>query len=201
MRIGIGVPCLTKDMELLFRYCLPSIRRLEPPPDVVLTYINNGHKDGLKGIKTLIYDHLFNCHDVDVILCVDSDMLLFKDILKYIKKDVIVDFHHIVKTPIATMYKIFIRAITNKPLCGCLSIPRKLWFEKIRDNESFNGIDSSIIRSVNSINDFEPKKFPPKFMLMRRSMKQARQDILHHPLNINLGLFRKIIYLLKTIGV
>ncbi len=201
MRVGIGVPCRVSDRELLERYCLPGIKRLDPAPDVVLVSINEGHSEGLKGIKTELYDSLFNDFDVDVILCVDADMMLFRGILKFIKRDVIVDFNHLVCAPIATIFKMVSRMVVDKPLCGCLSIPRELWFNKIRDHPEFNGVDSSIIRSVDIRRDFMPLKFPPKFMLMRRSGAEYRRTMLNHPKNIELGTVKRLLYLIGTIRI
>jgi len=166
-----------------------------------LIWINEGHKDGLRGIKTKIYDHLFLDAGVDVVLCVDSDMMLFPGILKFVGRHVIVDFAHIVRAPIASMCKMVIRQLVDKPLCGCLSIPRELWFNKIRDNPDFNGIDSSIIKSVDIQRDFMPLKFPPKFMLMRRSGKQYRKNIMTDPKNLELGVFKRMVYLLGSLHV
>lgn len=198
-RIGVAVPCRVGDMDLLERYCLPSLARLDPGPYVIKVYINSGHPDGLRGIKTELYDLLFNEYDVDVILCVDADMMLFRDILKFVKRRVIVDFSHVVRAPVATMFKMVVRMLVDKPLCGCLSIPRELWEGKIRDNPEFNGIDSSIIRSVDIRRDFFPLKFPPKFMLMRRSQGSYRKTMLNHPKNRELGLMKRMIYLTGTL--
>lgn len=194
----MAVPCRVRDVELAERYCLPSLKRLDPAPDVTLISVNEGHPDGLRGIKTDLYDALFNEYEIDVILCVDADMMLFRDILKFVKRNVIVDFNHIVRAPLATIFKMATRICVNKPLCGCLSIPRELWEEKIRDHEEFNGIDSSIIRSVDIYRDFSPLKFPPKFMLMRRSQGAYRKTMMNNPKNRELGVFKRMIYLLGT---
>ena len=198
-RIGVAVPCRVGDVDILERYCIPSLARLNPRPYATMIAINEGHRDGLKGVKTDLYDHLFNEFDVDVILCVDADMMLFRDVLKFVKRNVIVDFPHIVRAPLATMFKMVIRMLVNKPLCGCLSIPRELWEGKIRDNPEFNGIDSSIIRSVDIRRDFFPLKFPPKFMLMRRSKGAYRKTMLNHPKNRELGAIKRMIYLTGTL--
>jgi hypothetical protein len=194
--IGVCVPCLVRDKKILEKYCLPSIQNLDPLPINVVIDLNEGAKGGLKEIKERMYNRAFYDLDCEVILHSDCDFYLFKDILKHVKDDILVDFGGVNKAPFSSILKLTYRQIVRKPWTGCYSLPKKIWEKKIINDEKWDGSDYSIKQCV--IPDYEVFK-RPKFMLMRRSLKEYRKRTFMHPLNRDKPLIDKMARISQTI--
>ena len=196
MKIGIAVPCHLRDVEIFRKYCLPSIQKLNPKPDELTVYFNEGHKDGLKGIKEKLYNNLCNDKNCDIILQCDADFYLFKNILKYVESNILVNYCNIVKTPISTIIRLVLRNIVKKPWAGCYALPCKIWNKQIKDNPIWDGSDSSVKYATNL--NYKSIRVP-KYMLVRRSIEAVRINALYHPLNVNKSIFSKMLKLAMTV--
>jgi len=198
-RIGVGVPCHVKDLELLSNYSLPSIFGLDPSPDVIAVNINRG-EGGLKKVRADLYESLFQDHDCDVMFNMSADMIVFSDALKYVHRDRIVSYGPIFKTPISSIISLVLRLFTDlrggKSWRGTYSLPREVWYEKVLRRELWDGTDSSIKIAVNS--EFESVLFP-KVMIMRKNYLKLKQVTLYHPLNKDMNPLRKALKLTQAL--
>lgn len=200
-RIGVGVPCHVKDLELLSNYSLPSIFRLDPSPDVIAVNINRG-KGGLKKVRADLYESLFQDHDCDVIFNMSADMNVFSDALKYVQRNRVVSYGPIFKTPISAIISLVLRLITDlrggNSWRGTYSLPKEVWYEKVLGRGLWDGTDSSIKNAVNS--EFESVLFP-KVMIMRKNYLKLKQVTLYHPLNQDMNPIRKALKLTQALPI
>ena len=198
-KIGVGVPCHFRDLELLSYYSLPSIFRLDPSPDVIAVNLNRG-EGGLKKVRADLYETLFHDYDCDVLFNMSADMIVFSDALKYVHRNRIVSYGPIFKTPISTMITLFFRLFIvlrgKKSWRGTYSLPREVWYDKVLGTGLWDGTDSSIGIAVNS--DFESVPFP-KVMIMRKNYLKLKQVTLYHPLNQDMNPLRKILKLTQAL--
>lgn len=194
LKVGIGIPCHIRDIELLRKYSLPSINMLNPPPDLVVIYYNDGNvKGGLKKIREVILDEIFKT--CDVALMVDTDYYLFKkDIIKYVYDNKVTNFRSVNKYPLSNIIKYIAVLLVKRPWCGLYSIPKKIWYGKVKDN--WDGSDTSVQIAINKNYVYYIKPF---YMLMRRNVPALIMVCLFHPLNRKRGLLSKIIKLMRLI--
>lgn len=151
-KLGIAIPCHTKDVHLL-KYCLKSVGQLNPKPHIVILHLNEGI--GLKEARAKLWNHLFYEKKCDVILTCDADFHLHRHILKHVERNRVCSFrgfgffrHTIVLTILGVLMPF------TKKWNGCFSLPIELWTQ-IKDD--FDGSDSSVRKTVKSykwINNF-----------------------------------------------
>ncbi len=200
LRIGVGIPCHVRDLNLLSKYSLPSAFNLNPPPDVIAVNINRG-EGGLKKIRTDLFDALFEKYDCDVVFNTSADMIVSKNALKYVKENKVVSYGAIFKTPIATIINLLLRftivARKRKSWRGTYSLPRKTWFEKVRNSEVWAGFDSSLRLAIDS--DFDSVPFP-KVLIVRRHSLALKQVALYHPYNRNISTLDKFLRLTQALN-
>jgi len=174
LRVGVAIPCHISDIPIL-KYCLASIKELNPQPHKVSIDINEGEKS-LKQIRTSLFDSLFET--CDVVLSVDADFYLFPNILSKVRNDKVVSFmcfyrkHYVFS--LTCMRILFFNGWT-----GLYSIPKKIWFETVRDN--FNGTDSSVNRSLGKFNWIFEKGFSYEDLRCYRE-SSCRQLLKNFPL-------------------
>lgn len=200
LRIGVGIPCHVRDLNLLSKYSLPSVFNLDPAPDVIAVNINKG-EGGLKKIRTDLFDALFEEYDCDVVCNFDADMIVSKNALQYVRDDKVVSYGPIFKTPIATILNLLLRFIIvarkRKSWRGSYSLPKKIWFEKVRSSEVWAGFDSSLKLVINS--DFDSVPFP-KILIVRRHSLALKQVVLYHPYNRDLSTLDKVLRLTQVLN-
>jgi len=141
VKIGIAVPCHIDDLDFL-KKCLFGISQLNPKPYRVEIDVNKGERS-LREIRESLFDKLFS-KGCDVVLQCSADFYLFPKILKYVQRERIVTFSFLV-------YRISdltttILVLLGRGWTGCYSIPRDVWFNKIRDK--WDGTDGSIRKLV-----------------------------------------------------
>jgi hypothetical protein len=200
LRIGVGIPCHVRDLNLLSRYSLPSAFNLDPAPDVIAVNINRG-EGGHKKIRTDLFNTLFEKYDCDIVFNTDADMIVLKDALKYIREDKVVSYGPIYKTPIATIINLLLRftfvARKRKEWRGTYSLPRKIWFEKVRNSDVWAGFDSSLKAAIDS--DFDCVPFP-KVLIVRRHSLALKQVVLYHPYNRDLSTLDRVLRLARSLN-
>lgn len=198
-RVGVGVPCHVKDLELLLNYSLPSIFGLDPSPDVIAVNINRG-EGGLKKARADLYEALFHDYNCDVLFNMSADMIVFSDALKYVDRDRIVSYGPIFKTPISTTISLIFRLLLTlrgeKSWRGTYSLPREVWYDNVIGQGFWNGSDSNIRDAVNS--DFIAVPIP-KVMIVRKNYLKLKQVTLFHPLNKKINPIKKFIKLSQAL--
>jgi hypothetical protein len=189
VKVGIAIPCSTKDIEICFKYAINSIGLLNPLPHQIVVDINDKGYRGLKEIRTKLFDELFLEHDCDVVLSMCADYRLTnKKLLTKVSSTRVVSYGRFFNTPIIGIFFYVLRLLTRKPWSAMYSIPREIWFSKVRDNPLWNGYDGSIPKCVDM--DFISNK-GINYMLMRRDTKRIIKASLKE-----LTLFRKMLKML-----
>ncbi len=181
-------------MELCFKYPIPSLRLLNPSPHKIIVDINSGGYGGLKEIRTRMFYRLFDVYQCDIVLsvCVDYRMIN-RNLLNEMSKDKVMNYGRFFNTPIIGLMHYVARFLTNSPWSSMYSIPRKIWFNEVRDNPLWNGYDGDIPRCVNM--DYE-SHMGINYMLMRRNTKRIIEASLLRP-----QLIRKIIKMSQGIKI
>ena len=199
LRVGVGIPCHVRDLNLLSKYSLPSVFNLNPQPDVIVVNINRG-EGGLKKVRADLYEAIFHDYDCDVLFNMSADMIVFSDALKYVHRDHIVSYGPIFKTPISTIITLFFRLFTafcgEKSWRGTYSLPREVWYEKVLGTGMWDGTDSSVKNAVNS--EFESVPFP-RVMIIRKNYLKLKQRTLYNPLNQDTNPLRKALRLTQAL--
>lgn len=200
LRIGVGIPCHVRDLSLLSKYSLPSAFNFDPAPDVIAVNINRG-KGGLKKIRTDLFDTLFEKYDCDVIFNVSADMIISKDVLKYVREDKVVSYGPIFRTPIATILTLLERFIIiarkRKSWRGTYSLPRKIWLNKVRNSDVWAGFDASLKLAIDS--DFDSVSIP-KVLILRRHSLALKQAVLYHPYNRGMSILGRMLSLTQALN-
>lgn len=200
LRIGVGIPCHVRDLNLLSKYSLPTVFNLNPSPDVIAVNINRG-EGGLKKIRTDLFDTLFEKYDCDVVFNTDADMIVSKNALKYVRDDKVVSYGPFFKTPIATILNLLLRFIIvarkRKSWRGTYSLPRKIWFEKVRNSEIWEGFDSSMRLAIDS--NFDSVPFP-KVLIVRRNSLALKQVVIYHPYNRDMSILDRVLRLTQALN-
>ncbi|MCK4669095.1 hypothetical protein KAT21_03125 [Candidatus Bathyarchaeota archaeon] len=179
-KIGIAVPCHIKDKHFL-PVCLRAIANLDPPPATYSVDLNQG-EGGLKGIRTRLFDSLFET--CDVVLQCDVEFYLFPDILSHVRESKVTSFVCLIRKPV-DIIKVGARFLTPHPWTGCYSIPKTIW-EKVKTSPEWDGTDTSIKR----ISREYVFVYTPKYYLLRRSPHRIQVALSQK------SLFRRIRYLL-----
>lgn len=149
-KIGVAIPCHVRDVELCFRYPVPSLSRLDPAPHITLIKLNSGEYGDLKALRTKLFDTLFNEHDCDAVLSVCTDYrIINKNLLNEVSLEKVVNFGRFFNTPIIGAFFYMIRLCTNSPWSAMYSIPRDVWFNEVRENPLWRGYDGDIPKCVN----------------------------------------------------
>ena len=199
-RVGVGIPGHVRDLELLSKYSLPSAFNLDPEADVIAVNINQG-EGGLKKVRTDLFDALFEKYDCDIIFNVSADMIISKDVLKYVREDKVVCYGNILKAPISNIISLSLRfvglALKKNLWNGTYSLPRKIWLEKVRDSEEWTGHDTSLRMAIDS--DFDWIPFP-KIMIVRIHPLSLKQVILYHPANSEISTIVRMLRLTKALN-
>lgn len=141
MKIGIGIPCHERDIEIV-RRCLSSIRDLDPQPDSVYTCINDGSA-GMGAVRQEIFDTLFYEDDCDVVLACSADFGLMRGILNHVDPNFVTSFGFLRRHP-ADLIHIIKRLLTRRAWSGCYSITWPMWEWFKTDRPDWDGMDSSI---------------------------------------------------------
>ena len=141
MKIGVAIPCHVEDVRYL-KKCLFGISRLNPQPYRVEVDINRGERT-LRLIRESLFDKLFS-DGCDVVLQCSADFYLFPTILRYVQRQRIVTFPFLTYrvSDLAT----FTLTLLGRGWTGFYSLPKKVWFNKIRDN--WDGTDRSIRKMI-----------------------------------------------------
>lgn len=199
MKIGLGIPCHVNDIPLLRKYCLPKVLKLDPQPAIIIVSINDG-KDGMKNIRTELYDYLFKECNCDIVLNLGADMMPSKNILKYVRRNIIVSYGQYYRRPIATIINIITRllytAFRRRPWRGTYSLPREIWFNQIRNSKVFSPDDESVKRAAKY--RYVTVSFP-KVLVVREHYKTIKQVILYHHCTRHLTLLGKILRLAQIV--
>ena len=197
-RVGIGIPCHVNDIELCERFPLSTISLLEPQPHKVLVCVNEGGQSGLKEIRIALFDKLFLKYNCDIVfsMCVDY-RIINRNLMNEAPPDKVMNYGRFFNTPIIGLMHYIARRCTRTPWSSMYSIPRKIWFNDVRDNPVFNGFDGSIPRCVNM--DFE-SHMGINYMLMRRNTKRLIEGALDPKFRSN-GLVRSLIKMSQGIKI
>jgi len=158
-KIGIAIPCHVNDKKLL-PVCLQAVENLNPPPHTYLVDLNKG-EGGLRGIRTRLFDKLFET--CDVILQCDVDFYLFPDILSHVRKRKVTTFCHLTQS-FGDIFKVIARFLSRNPWAGCYSLPKAVW-QKIKVSYKWDGTDTSVQKIVGDY----VFVYTPKYYLLRRS--------------------------------
>lgn len=180
IKIGIAIPCYVEDEHFL-PACLHAIANLDPQPHTYLVDLNCG-EGGLKGIRTRLFDKLFET--CDVVLQCDVEFYLFPDILSHVREDRVTSFVCLLRKAV-DIIKVTARFLTPHPWSGCYSIPKAIW-QKVKASPEWDGTDTSI-KKISGDYVFV---YTPKYYLLRRSPRRIQVALSQK------SLFRRIRYLL-----
>jgi hypothetical protein len=163
-KIGIAIPCYVDDKRFL-PTCLHAIDRLEPKAHTYLVDLNRG-EDGLKEIRTRLFDKLFaTC---DVVLNCDTEFYLFPDILSHVRDQKTTSFSFLLRG-FSDIIKVVARFLSRHPWTGCYSIPKSDW-NMVRNSSLWDGTDTSIQKIVKAY----AFVYTPKYYLLRRSPRRIK---------------------------
>jgi hypothetical protein len=180
IKIGIAIPCYIEDKPFL-PVCLQAIANLDPQPHTYLVDLNRG-EGGLKGIRTRLFDKLFET--CDVVLQCDVEFYLFPDMLSHVREDRVTSFVCLLRKAV-DIIKVTARFLTPHPWSGCYSIPKAIW-QKVKASPEWDGTDTSI-KKISGDYVFV---YTPKYYLLRRSPRRIQVALSQK------SLFRRIRYLL-----
>lgn len=170
MKVGVAIPCHTRDIEICFQYPIPSLSRLTPAPHLTLIKLNSGKYADLKEIRTQLFDSLFNDHDCDAVLSVCTDYLIVnRNLLNEIPLDRVANFGRFFNTPIIGLFFYLLRLCTRSPWSAMYSIPKDVWFNEVRDNPLWKGDDGDIPKCVKM--NYEVN-YKVNYLLIRRNTKR-----------------------------
>jgi hypothetical protein len=164
IKIGIAIPCHINDKHFL-PFCLQAIANLDPPPHTYLVDLNRG-EGGLKGIRTRLFDKLFET--CDVVLQCDVEFYLFPDILSYVHEKKLTSFCHLTRS-FVDIIKVIARFLSRNPWTGCYSLPKHLW-QKVKASPKWDGTDTSVKKIVGEYIFVHS----PKYYLLRRSPRRIQ---------------------------
>lgn len=163
-KVGIAIPCHVNDKKLL-PVCLQAVENLDPPPHTYLVDLNKG-EGGLRGIRTRLFNKLFET--CDVILQCDVDYYLFPDILSYVRKGKVTNFCHLTQS-FGDVFKTIARFVSRNPWTGCYSLPKAVW-QRIKMSYEWDGTDTSVKKIVSDYVFI----YTPKYYLLRRSPRRIQ---------------------------
>lgn len=187
-RIAIIIPSLFSD-ERYLRVCEIAIGKLDPAPDAVHIYRNDG-RAGLGVIRAKLFDDAFEKLGCDIALQCSSDFQLFPDILKHVASDQITTFAFLSRK--LSMPIQFMKFLISPGMwTGCYAIPREIWevFKKTPWFHSWEGNDSDIVYFAGEMG-FPVKRIRlPKYNLVRPSEKMIElvRDLPLHKKILKLG--------------
>ena len=188
MRIAIIIPSLESDQKYL-NACLKAIEKLDPGPDIVLPFVNDGTQ-GLKKIRTALFDWVFEENDCDLALQCSSDFQLFPDILDHVDENAITTFSFLSRK-ISLPLQMLKFLISPNMWTGCYCIPRNAWngLGNISAKYSFDGNDTSIKAWADAWGFPIKRVRSPKYRLMRPSEKMVEfvRDLPLHKKILKLG--------------
>lgn len=164
MKIGIAIPCHVRDKQML-AVCLQAIDNLDPPPSTYLVDLNRG-EGGLEGIRTRLFDKLFET--CDVVLQCDVEFYLFSDILSHVQDKRVTSFCHLTRS-LSDLIKVIARFLSRNPWTGCYSLPKAAW-QRIKASPEWDGTDTSV-RKIAADYVFV---YTPKYYLLRRSPRRVQ---------------------------
>lgn len=198
MRIGVAIPCLNTDVPLLEKYTLPSLSVLDPPPNKILVLVNDG-TGGLKEYRTKLFDKLFLEHKCDIVLSACADYRFTnKKLVTQMNPNKVQNYGRVYNTPLMSILFYVLRRMTRKPWSGMYSIPKKIWFEQVRDNPVFDGTDGTIPRCVDM--DYV-SHMGVNYMLMRRNRKGIIQNALFSPYSLEKHPIKRIVKMMKGLPI
>lgn len=91
-----------------------------------------------------------------------------------------------------------LRRMSKSPWSAMYSIPKKVWFEQVRDNPVYDGTDGSIPRCV----DMDYKSHMEiSYMLMRRNTKGIIQNALFSEYSQEKHLIKRVIKMMKGLHI
>ncbi len=166
----MAIPCHERDIEICFKYPVPTLSRLNPAPHIILIKVNSGKYTDLKEIRTSLFDALFNDYNCDVVLSVCTDYLIVnRNLLNEIPLDRVANFGRFFNTPIIGLFYYLLRRCTNSPWSAMYSIPKDVWFNEVRDNPLWRGYDGDIPKCVKMNYDVNYKV---NYLLTRRNTRR-----------------------------
>jgi hypothetical protein len=183
MKIAIVIPSLESDIGYL-KNCWKAIEDLDPEPDEVLTYQNDG-SEGLKYIRSYLFDKAFNYLDCDLALQCSSDFQLWSDILDHVDEKAITTFAFMTRKKSLPLQLLKFLVSPNM-WTGCYCIPRNAW-EKAKD--VFDGNDTSIKNWAERAHFPIKRVRSPKYYVLRPSeiMIEFVRDLPLHKKILKLG--------------
>ncbi len=198
LRVGVAIPCHFSDITLLEKYPLPTIQALNPPPHKTLVLVNDG-SNGLKEYRTRLFDKLFLDYNCNIVISACADYRFTnKKLITQMNPDKVQNYGRVFTTPIMSILFYLLRRITKTPWSAMYSIPKKVWFERIRDNPIFDGTDGSIPRAVNM--DYK-SHLGISYMLMRRNKKGIIQNALFSEYSQEKHLIKRVIKMTKALHI
>ena len=183
MRVAIVIPSLFSD-DVFLSACLYSLYDLKPKAELVLTYRNDGSQ-GLKKIRTSLFDWAFEDCDCDLALQCSSDFQLFPDILDHVDEKAITTFSFLSRK-ISLPFQMLKFLISPDMWTGCYCISRDAWEQA---KEVFDGSDTSIKNWADAMGFPIKRVRSPKYRLMRPSEKMVEfvRDLPLHKKILKLG--------------
>ena len=165
LKIGVGIPCLEADRELL-KSSLGSVLNLVSSHEVVYYVDFNDGSEGLETVVARVFDTLFS-RGCDVVLKISADHLVFPDILDYID-DQSVTTYAFIKKELSVVLSVVKFLLSPVMWTGVYSLPRPVW-EAIKRMGEFNGHDGSVKNSVEKLGIPIKRIRRPKYLLLRPS--------------------------------
>ena len=188
MRVAIVIPSLFSD-DCFLNVCLLSIYDLKPKAELVLTYRNDGTQ-GLRKIRTELFNRAFETYDCDLALQCSSDFQLFPDILDHVDEKAITTFAFLNRKLSMPLQMLKFR-ISPDMWTGCYCISRDAWngLGNISAKYSFDGSDTSIKVWADKVGFPIKRVRSPKYRLMRPSEKMVDfvRDLPLHKKILKLG--------------
>ena len=197
-RVGVAIPCRVSDVSLAEKYPLPTLQALDPVPHKVLVLVNDGTR-GLKEYRTRLFDSLFLEHGCDVVLSACTDYrFIDKKLMTKMDPVRVQNYGRVFTTPVMSVLFFVLRILARNPWSSMYSLPKRVWFEQIRDSPIFDGTDGSIPRAVGM--DYE-SHMGVSYMLMRRNTKGIIRNALFSKYSQEKHLIKRVIKMLKGLHI
>ena len=199
MKVGVAIPCHKRDIEICLKYPMPTLALLNPAPHKILVDVNEGGYGGLKVIRTRLFDKLFDVYGCEVVISICADYrMINRNLINEVSPVKVVNYGRFFNTPIIGLMHYISRRLTRSPWSSMFSIPRKVWFNEVRNNPLWNGRDGSIPRCVQM--DYE-SHMGVNYMLMRRDTQRLVWGALNNPAFRKRGLIRRMVKMTQGIKI
>lgn len=169
-KIGVAIPCFHGDIAFLTT-CLSAIERLNPQPFVTVVDVNRN--SNIDEARSKLFEYLFYAEGCDVVLQNSVDFYVFKNILKYVKRNRVVSFNLLCLRRYDLSFALYHLLFPSMGWTGCYSMPIEYW-EKLK--HAFDGFDSSVWLQLGRFNYDFHKRY--SYYSLRPYRKESMEQFL-----------------------